>query len=197
MAITNGYATLAELKNLLQITVATFDADLERAVETASRAIDDYTGRFFFDTGAVAARVYRPATATVATIDDFHGPSPVVETDEDDDGVFETTWAESDFIVEPLNPEAGEPQRKLIAVDTRLFPFGRRPTLRVSARFGWPAIPTVVSQTALLLAAELWKRKDAPFGVAGFDELGVVRVGASDLRVLQRVDPFRTLESVG
>lgn len=192
MAITNGYATLAEVKNLLQVTVATFDADLERAVEAASRAIDDYTGRFFF-TVASSARQYRADTPFKVYTDDFHTDPPTVKLDADRDGTFEVTVDPSEFLVEPLVPAEGRPQNLIRLVNGRFFPLGRRPGVEVTATWGWAAVPKPVNQTCVLLAAELWKRKDAPFGVAGFDELGVVRVGASDLRVLQRVNAYRQL----
>lgn len=48
MAITNGYATLAEVKSALRITDSVDDTLLEMAVESASRLIDGYAGRFFY-----------------------------------------------------------------------------------------------------------------------------------------------------
>ena len=48
MAIVNGYCTLAELKSALRITDSTDDTLLENAIESASRRIDGYTGRFFY-----------------------------------------------------------------------------------------------------------------------------------------------------
>ncbi len=41
MAITNGYATLAQVKAALRITDSVDDPLLEMAIESGSRAIDD------------------------------------------------------------------------------------------------------------------------------------------------------------
>ena len=51
MAITNGYATLAETKAALRITDSVDDSLLEMAIESASRLIDGYAGRQFFSSG--------------------------------------------------------------------------------------------------------------------------------------------------
>jgi hypothetical protein len=47
-----------------------------------------------------------------------------------------------------------------------------------------------VKQACLLLAAEILKLKDAPFGVAGFDGFGVVRVG-QNRRATALLGPYR------
>ena len=64
MAITNGYATLAEVKSALRITDAVDDAILEMAVESASRLIDGHAGRQFYSIGT--------ATRYFVALDDFN-----------------------------------------------------------------------------------------------------------------------------
>ncbi len=195
MAITNGYATLNELKRFVSVDVnsTAHDDDLERSVESASRAIDRYTGRFFYDTGAATARVFRPEYSRWLFVGDFHTTTGlVVKTDTDYDGTYETTWAATDYQTEPLVPKEGFPWDQLVALDSVVFPRHlRRATVEVTASWGWSAVPTDVAQTCLILAAEYWKRKDAPFGVAGFGGDGLaVRVG-SDEAVLSRLRRFR------
>lgn len=60
MAITNGYTTLANVKDALRITSAdaTDDAVIERLVEGASRYIDAQTGRTFY--ARTETRYYSP-----------------------------------------------------------------------------------------------------------------------------------------
>ena len=50
MAITNGYATLAQVKAALRIPAddTVDDTLLEMAIESGSRAIDGYTNRSFY-----------------------------------------------------------------------------------------------------------------------------------------------------
>ncbi len=48
MAITNGYTTGSAVKQALGIIDATSDGELELVIESVSRLIDDYCGRFFY-----------------------------------------------------------------------------------------------------------------------------------------------------
>ena len=52
--------------------------------------------------------------------------------------------------------------------------------VRVTARWGWSAVPDAVNEACILRAAALYKRKEAPFAVAGFDGFGAVRLRAQD-----------------
>ena len=54
MAITNGYATLTEIKAALGINDNVDDTRLELAVETASREIDQFCNRTFYNAGTAA-----------------------------------------------------------------------------------------------------------------------------------------------
>jgi hypothetical protein len=55
--------------------------------------------------------------------------------------------------------------------------------VKVTATFGWPAVPAEVRQAALIQAVRLFKRKGSPFGIAGSPEDG------SEMRLLSRLDP--------
>jgi hypothetical protein len=184
VAITNGYATLAELQEALgDITGHT--ADLERAIEASSRAIDKHTGRRhgFWQDSAVVDRYYTANTTRRVDTDDISTSTGlVVATDEDDSGSWETTWVlDTDFRLEPKNAAAdSEPWTRLVARD-RLFPRYDK-AVKVTAKFGWAAVPTYISEACIIQASRLFKRPDSPFGVAGSPEVGV-------LRLLSRLDP--------
>ena len=60
MAISNGYATLAELKGYLKIEDSMEDTLLEHIVEAASRSIDRIANRRFYLDSSASARTYRP-----------------------------------------------------------------------------------------------------------------------------------------
>jgi phage gp36-like protein len=51
MAIVNGYATLDEVKAALRISDTVDDSLLEIAIESASRMIDGYAMRNFYQSG--------------------------------------------------------------------------------------------------------------------------------------------------
>lgn len=182
MALGDSYATLPELKTRLDISDTTDDDRLTASLAAASREIEAYCGRQFNDAGAASARVFRPTGCALAVVDDFNTTTGlIVATDEGDDGTYETTWATSDYELEPLNGVvaglSGWPFYRIRAVESRTFPtVRRRATVQVTARWGWTAVPTPVKEACLMIAAETFKIGDAPFGVAGFGEFGPVRV---------------------
>lgn len=193
MAIGAPYVTLPELKSYLKITDATDDAELQFALDSASRGIDDHCQRQFNDSGAATARVYTPENACWVIVDDFSTTTGlVIKTDEGDDGVYEQTWSAADYYLSPANGvvrgRPGFPYWEIRSTLTsRYFPTWRRPSVEVTARWGWAAVPEPVKQACLVLAAEAFKLKDAPFGVAGFGEFGAVRVRENPMaaRMLQ------------
>ena len=72
----------------------------------------------------------------------------------------------------------------------------RRSTLQVTAKHGWSAVPDDVAQACILKAAALFKRKDAPFGVAGFGEFGAVRIGKEDPQVIELLQEYRRYKAL-
>lgn len=178
------YADLADLKTALGITDTTRDTLLSRALSAASRGIDARTGRqapgFGVDTAATA-RVY-PVRGNV--LDDPDGQLLMVDEISTTSGlvveVGDVTggWtAVTDYEAEPPNAAVlGVPvtglRRPLSSWTTR--------QVRVTALWGWPAVPVQVEQACLLQAGRLYRRKDSPEGVLGSSEWGVVRVSRID-----------------
>lgn len=187
MALGDNYATVAELKKRLAVNDVEDDSILESAVITASRSVENYTNRQFNDAGTTSARVYYQTDIVCVETDDFSTTTGlIVQTDPAGDGSFSTTWSAADYQLLPLNGivggTPGYPYNRITAVGSRLFLFPqvwytlRRAPVRVTARWGWASVPAEINQATLILAEELAKAKDAPFGVAGFSEFGVVRV---------------------
>jgi hypothetical protein len=54
----------------------------------------------------------------------------------------------------------------------------RRERVQVPGVWGWPSVPYAIREATLVLAAELYRMKDAPLGVVGMADFGVVRVRA-------------------
>lgn len=182
----SNYATLAELRAWTGVDDSLDDDLLESSLTAAELAVETWCGRKFTqDASATAARfrpqsmgwlylpAFRPGGTCTADISTLTGL--VVKTDDNDDGTYETTWTvTTDFEVEPFD---GPPFHKVIAVGSRYFPTCyRRPVVQVTARWGWASVPEPVKTATLILAGEYAKLKDAPFGVAGFGDFGVVRI---------------------
>lgn len=194
MAITNGYATLAQVKAALRITDNVDDTLLEMAIESGSRAIDGYTNRNFYVNGT-AVRYFMPADSYVTEIDDLISLTSI-ETKSDDDGGYDTTWAADDWQLEPLNGRADgltTSYTNVRAVGDYLFPqWGGEATVKVTGNWGWATVPIAVTQACVIQSSRIYKRLDSPLGVAGFGDIGIMRVSSRlDPDVAQLVDPYR------
>jgi hypothetical protein len=200
MAITNGYASLNETKSALRITDSVDDSLLEMAIESASRLIDGYAGRQFFSSGT-ATRYFTADDDFVCEIDDISSSNITLVTAMDADAVFDTTWATTDYQLEPLNAVLdGQawPYTRIRAVGDYLWPIsGGEALVKLTAVFGWPAVPIAVKQATIIQASRIFKRLDSPLGVAGFGDLGVMRVSSSlDPDVAQLVAAYRRLRNM-
>ncbi len=204
MAIVNGYATLAEIKNSLRISDSIDDTQLEMAVESASRLIDGYAQRYFYNGGS-ATRVYATDNTFQVYIDDAQSLSQV-KLSSLDDGIYDVTLTASDYQLYPLNNVVGGltgwPYTELTLAGNYLsanygFVTGSgRANVQMIGVWGWSATPTAIKQATIIQASRIYKRADSPLGVAGFGDLGVMRVSSGlDPDVRQLVDPYRLMRN--
>lgn len=181
MAITNGYATVAEVAEVLGIDDTDDDVRIEAAINSASRDIDAWCGRRFWQDAVVATRVYYPIDRMEAPVDDISTDTGlVVKIDDDADGVYETTLTQgTDFLLLPVNADVESPAQPWTSIrmlDTYYLPRDRyRPTLQVTAKFGWPAVPDQVAQACRIQAKLIYKSTGGTY--AGFQlasDVGIV-----------------------
>lgn len=203
--MSSAYTDLASLKAWLGISVTTYDSMLTQALNSASRAIDNYCHRrFWLDPTAVIRTFASAGSICLEFPDDGIGDLTdlVVATDLGGDGTFETTWAAGDYELLPVNaPHASpdpEPWTAIRSVTGRAFPAplwtGRSDRVQITARWGWPQVPDPVVQACLIKAAALFHRKDSPQGIAGFGDFGAVRLSRrEDTDVCNLLDPYRWL----
>ena len=199
MAITNGYATLADVKSGFRITDNVDDTLLELSIESASREIDGYCERVFYNAGT-ATRVYIPTDTFYVETDDLISVTTLKTSSTGE--TFDTTWSASgDYQLEPLNGVAGglinHPSTRIRAIGSYLFPLwdprnvnSHEATVQVTGVFGWSAVPTAIRQATIILAMRQFKRYDTPLGVS-FDELGALRVGRVDPDVEKLLAPYK------
>jgi len=203
MTITNGYATRNQVKAALRIgTADTIDDDLiDNCVGAASRLIDGYCNRRFWSAGTVT-RVYQAEDSFYCSIDDIAGTAITLRTSSFADGNFDVTWTATDYQLEPLNGNLDGltwSYDKIRAIGDYLFPtvnanYGEQALVQVTAVFGWPAIPEPVTQATIIQASRIFKRYDSPLGVAGFGDLGAIRVSRYlDPDMAQLVEPYRRM----
>lgn len=187
----SDYITVEQVKAVLQVGDDRWDDALQVAVSASSRQIDNWYGDQFWTSGVLEQRVLRPDTAVDVRPGVFATTvGLVVETDEDSDGVFETTWPALEWQADQTLPLAGYPFDQIIAVGSLFFPApkyhhyryhynerfhgqrrhwggDRRARVRITAQWGWAAVPPEVTQACQILAIDHWKSKDFTNGTAG------------------------------
>jgi hypothetical protein len=187
MAITNGYATLTQIKNYMSISDNTDNDLLEDLIESASRSIDRMANRRFYLDATASARLYRAYSDIFVYVDDIGTTSNLaVALDINGNGTYtKTLTLNQDYILDPLTAASlNRPFTQLTMVsNTETWPIfpgltqnGLRPGVQVTARWGWPSVPDDINMACLILTADLYKRKDAPGGILGLGDLGVVRM---------------------
>jgi hypothetical protein len=183
----NEYVTSATLKLALGITDTARDELLDQARAAASRNIDRATGRRFYLDGSATARTFTPRGRIVATpdgslllVDDIGSTTGLVV--EVGAGTSYTTVTSSDYETQPDNAlTRGEPITGLLRGIGAYWALARNSRIRITAKWGWPAVPDEVAQAALIQATRYYRRKDSPEGVTGSADWGGIR--------LSRVDP--------
>jgi len=201
------YATLEQLKlaiagSSVAGTAALADREvlLNQALLGASRGIDAFCGRRFYkDVTAVArtfnprGRIIRREVEDLLLLDDIATTTGlIVEV-----GSATTSWTA--ITAYETAPDTalydGWPVTGLLA-RTNVWTPSAYTRVRVTAKWGWPAIPDIVTQATLIQAARLYKRKDSPEGVSGSADWGLIRVPNMDPDVKQLISSL-VLPGVG
>ena len=209
MALGDTYVSLPEFKEYLvgqaNANLSGQDGGLNDALMSASREIESYCSRQFNRVETATAREFEPDSYCHTYVDDFYTTAGlVVKLDSSGDGTFSQTLTSSQYELTPANGVVGGmpgwPFYKLQLLSGLRFPAsygGRARTLQVTAKWGWADVPQPVRAACKIMAAETWKLKDAPFGVLGLDEFGVVRVRQNKLAVSKLAPYSKTRLLIG
>lgn len=162
-------------------------ADLTSALDAASSAVEQDCNRVFTLDAAASARTYISRLANKVTVDDIGDATGLVVSTGS-----ASSWSplpSVDWWTEPTNALAkGWPIQSVSTIGS--FVPQPWPTVQVTAKWGWPAVPADITEAVLLLASRLWARRASPTGVAGFGEMGVVRVTSLDADVARLTAPY-------
>lgn len=215
MAIGDPYATLADFRDWQKVGSQGTGDDAKRlsALKSSARAIERITGRQFNNLtvdGVLpdqpVSRDYIPADLRHCDVDDFYDYSDLVlQTDPGGQGEFSSTWdSMHDVEYRPHNGLSGGipvPYNELRACGGLYFPkyvgipYRREAVVRLTTvHWGWAQVPDDIHEANLIIAAQEYKMKDAPFGNAGSTQFGIdIRVRnngvAMDLLSPFMVDP--------
>jgi hypothetical protein len=209
-AQTSDYLEREDLKRTLSLEgMSAADNDIDLAISSASRAVEQLTGRRFWpDPDVNQTRYFTARSYDYVDVGDLITLTSLT-FDWDGDNVYELNWTALPalWMLDPPNaPADGFPYQ---AIRTRkasrnmmwdewdgVYGGSSFPTseaaVKVVGRFGWLTAPPQVEQATGLIASRLLKRKrEAPFGVAalGVDGVGV-RIAGSDPDVEMLLRPF-------
>lgn len=139
----NSYITLNTLKSpsILDIRDNDQDARLLSLLEGVSRSIDGYCRRHFYVLRAT--RIFDGDDPATLRPPDLVSVDPSgLSTDEDRDGIFETAWDDSDYLLHPANADptgghdASRPYWSVDTAGTRRFPHGSN-AVRITGEWGF------------------------------------------------------------
>lgn len=191
------YLSLAKFKNALRINLddATRDEELLDVLDAACRGIEINTNRKrFWLAPAVEVRTYRVADRVTRSRDGYtldlgddigSTIGMIVEV-----GSTAGGWTNiTDYETGPDNAHAdGMPIEWLIRQST----WGIQ-RVRVTARPGFPAVPTLIPRAVQLQGARLAARRDSAQGFVAIADVGAIRLGRLDPDIEALVEKFRKI----
>lgn len=179
-----AYTTVAALKVRLQIAsgVATYDAQLQSAINVASRRIDADCDRRFYATSGV--QYFAPDdTITCYLNDDVISVTEIALLSTNSGGTRTYGWVmgASEYDLEPYY---GPPYTRVTINPGGRYAFPRVPKgVRITGTFGYCYTgqhPVEITDACLLMAARLFERAKAPLGFVSAGEFGSTNVMGSD-----------------
>jgi hypothetical protein len=192
------YCGIEEFKSRNSMTGNADDYEVAMAIQAASGMINRYCGTHFYQ--VIEARTYPIHNIYYLPIDQIvPGSITSFKVDYDGDGVFETTWTEGqNYQVyregETYNHNYSGIDRPFDYVKVILgapvtvaggqffpfvWPFTHDDRVQITGTWGWSTIPPEVNQACLIMATQLFREKDSPWGTVGTGDMGVIRTSQS------------------
>jgi len=178
----NLYVSVSRLKGELDSVNTSWTAAettmLEELAEAVSRKIDRECGfplRQFYQSSANTARYFTSDDGAELVIPDLVSiDTNGLTTDADGDRTYETTWATTDYDLEPFNAsEYDEPYTYIHVTPTGRYSFPTHAKgVKITGTWGWPAVPRETSGACMLESKRAWQQAQSPSGVISSDELG-------------------------
>lgn len=173
------YATDDEVKSYIGISDSLNDDTISIANEAAHAGLNDYCGRVFYAASPATDRDFIADDWRLCRIDDVSiGSGLVLKVDTSGIGTFTQMFTVgTDFQLEPLNGVvagiSGYPYTRIRLVGGFTFPYCYygRPNVRVTAQWGWAAVPPVIKMATLELAKDMYNSSSFRAGAIGFGDV--------------------------
>lgn len=197
--MTTDYCTADELREWIGITDGDEAGMLASAVTVASRMIDNYCSTFFYLT-ASQARTFTPTTCERLDVPPIASTSGLAVTvDAYGTGSYSETYTSGTHFV--LKPDGGYdgngravPYDRLQTLPFYSFPIYDRPSVQITALWGWATVPDEVKQACLMQSARIFRRRLTPEGFSAGEAFGAIRVSSRmDPDVAMLLTPFRSV----
>lgn len=209
MAVTDPYCSVALYRQIVTKSDAGDDAVILGDLRAVSRLVDRWTGRFFGKDDSAVARVYEvptdpnqayrdpffvtpwnaPAASRPLEVDDIATTAGLlIRADTNQDGTFPgPDWATTDYLLEPTNAALGAepgPYTRIVlpSWSTQSLLGGQR--VRVTAVWGWPAVPDAVVRATAHLTGIL--RLESPRATSRVDEMGQTLMTSREAQTIVR-----------
>jgi hypothetical protein len=199
------YCGLEELKGRLSIENDNHDYEVQLAIQATTNWITSYCSQHFYQ--VQEARGFFPYDLFEIKIDPLVS---VTEVNLSFQGamsggqpVYDTTWGDDMYILYINDNDFNENSLGIPRPYTRIqvagspgpisifpvwWPFTPKQRIQIVGTWGWPVVPPAVNQAALMLAADMYKMKDSPFGIANFGDFNM-RVQSNPL-VVELLRPY-------
>lgn len=184
------YVGAEEMNDRLGITDQADMSTMQTAIAATAGWVNAYCGRHFNQ--VTETRTFVPYDIYELRIDDLAAPPAAFNVDFDGDGTYEQAWVkDTDYQLfrgkDVFNLGSTGEQRPYEHVRVinsgRTFPFtwpfSPINRVQITGPWGWQAVPWAAAEANRILAADLFKAKDAPFGVAGISDYGITRIQAN------------------
>ncbi len=199
-AVASWYCGLEELKDRLGITDNNDDFALQQAIQEAATEINEACEQHFYR--ITETRTFVPHDIWQLDIDPLVSIT-ALNVDQVGNGVYAEAWVQNVDYQLKLGTDlhnlnalgVQRPYRKVQVLQAGkwfpfIYPYAHLDRVQVIGTWGWPSVPPPVAQANLILAAQRYKEKDAPFGIAGTSDYGVVRVLTGDPLLMKMLRPF-------
>lgn len=180
------YANLDELKAFITMDASVIDRDdlLTIALDAAHDDLEGDCGRVFYLDATATARTYDPLDRVI----EVSGRQILLIDDIGNLTDFAVATGSGVTFTAVSGTVEYRPENALVrgrAITSLMTPSGLWPTdpftrVRVTARWGWPAVPPRVKEATLLQASRLYARRKSPQGAIGSADWGVMSVRKSD-----------------
>lgn len=180
MAVADAYASAGQYRAEINKPDTGSDGQIDRDLLAVSRYVEKELGRFFTCDEKDVARDFivsytgninpeaenpwkylRRGEPRLIEINDLSADPTSVEADYDGDGVPDTEFVkDTDFVLYPINADKGPEPKPWMALwippwstTQLLWPPGR--IVRITAKWGWPAVPQAIRHAVIELTAIL------------------------------------------